>query len=172
VSDHPTDTGIDAAIDPAEAEPAVPDATDLAGQADDITGLAEPTEATEGDPEPDSRAGREAAKYRTRLRAAEADLATARAALERVQRAAVQQMVASRLAVPADLFDIAGVDLATLLDQDGIPDADAVADAVATALRDRPGLARRTHATEALVGARRPPSGTPSGTTWQQVIRG
>jgi hypothetical protein len=87
--------------------------------------------------------GAEAAKYRVRAREAETALTAAQARIQAFQTREVERL-AAELAQPADLFGVGGVSLADLLTEDGEDvDPDAVADAVADLLEQRPGLAKR-----------------------------
>ncbi|WP_406348227.1 hypothetical protein OHA44_17095 [Streptomyces sp. NBC_00144] len=99
------------------------------------------SEAPEADAEPTSP-NAEAAKWRTKFRDAESRIATAEARVSALLRTQVEAMVADRIAVPADLWDIANVALADVCDEDGSISTDAVSDAVKAALEERPGLAR------------------------------
>lgn len=99
------------------------------------TERAEPAGPVEDDP----REGREAARYRRRLRETEAERDTLAARVEALQRAAVEREASGALARPEALW-AAGVDLAGLLTDEGTVDAAKVAQAVEDA-RDRLGLA-------------------------------
>lgn len=141
--------------EPTTAEPAAePEGTEPAEQA-----------------EPEGRGGNaEAARYRTQLRAAEAERDTLAARVDALHRSAVERLVADRLAAPADLFDVGQADLADLLDDDGNLDAAAVDQHVADLLATRPGLARDA-------GPRRLDLGqgvrgsTPGGASWSDLLR-
>ena len=61
----------------------------------------------------------EAARYRTQLRAAEAERDTLAERLTGYQRRAAEAAIADILDEPGDLFDIGGVDLADYLDDNG-----------------------------------------------------
>lgn len=89
--------------------------TDTTEPADATTTDAGATEHTENGP------NREAAKYRTRLREAEAERDTLREAVTALQRAEVERIAADRLSNPAGLW-AAGVDMATLLTDQGTID--------------------------------------------------
>jgi hypothetical protein len=127
------------------------------------------------DPTRPDTPGREAAKYRVRLREVEAERDQITAQLTTYQRAAVEQLAAERLAVGADVFDVARAELADLLDEQGQVNPEAVAAAVDALLVSRPGLGRDA------VG--RLPAGFPDlgqgarsrdesgGTSWTDVIR-
>lgn len=105
-------------------------------------------EDTEHEKTPET-GNREAAKYRTRLREAEAErdtvrgeLDTAHATVERLQRALVETTVASDLVDPADLWRHGGVEVSELLADDGTPDPEKVAAVVSDILAERRHLAR------------------------------
>lgn len=108
------------------------------GAQDDAEGSTETDEGDEG------RTGAEAAKYRRRLREAEAERDTLAARVEALQRAEVERAAADALARPEALW-AAGTELGDLLTEDGTVDPQRVAQAAAEA-RDRLGLApaRRT----------------------------
>lgn len=61
----------------------------------------------------------EAARYRTQLRATEAERDTLAERLTTYQRRAAESAIADILDEPGDLFDIGGADLADYLDEDG-----------------------------------------------------
>lgn len=88
----------------------------------------------------------EAAKWRRQFRTAETERDAARAAVESLQRAVVEDQ-AARLGItkPSSLWAADGFDLAALLGDDNRPDPDKVAEAVKLAaeslgLQRRPGL--------------------------------
>lgn len=123
--------------------------------------------------EPDGP-GREAAKYRRRLREVEAEREQLGERLAAYQRAAVEQLAGERLAVAADIFDVGRVHLADLVNEDGQVNADAVTAAVGELLASRPGLGKQR---QVPVGF--PSSGqgatnaAPSGRVdWGDVLRG
>jgi len=99
----------------------------------------QPNNDDDGGQEPNPN--REAAKYRTQLREVEGERDTLQSQIDARNRAAVERIAAEHLAVPGDLFDLGEVDLADMLTDDGAPDAEAVQEAAATMLEDRPGLA-------------------------------
>lgn len=87
------------------------------------------------------KSGAEAARYRVKLRETEAERDTLRGRVESLQQRQVEQMVADRLAQPADLLAF-GVTLADLLDADGEIDPGLVDTAAFGLLESRPGLAK------------------------------
>lgn len=111
--------------------------------ADDAT--AEPPANPPGDVGRDSADGgddrggnREAAKYRTKLREAEAQRDTLSGRLEALQRREAERLAAAHLADGADLWRGDGVELAALLDDDGNLDPAKVAENAAATLESHP----------------------------------
>lgn len=87
----------------------------------------------------DDRGGnREAAKYRTKLREAEAQRDTLSGRLEALQRREAERLAAARLADGADLWRGDGVELAALLDDDGNLDPAKVSEHAAATLESHP----------------------------------
>jgi hypothetical protein len=126
------------------------------------------------EPDEDESPNAEAARYRVRLREAEQEVGHLRGRIETMQRADVERQLAGRVAQPADIFEIGGVDLADLLDDDGNVVPELVDTAVFGLLESRPGLAYQE-----------PPAAGPStfgmgkhrptaepGPSWGDVIRG
>jgi hypothetical protein len=110
------------------------------------------TEGGEGDSEARGRSG----QYRRRAQEAEARVAEVEAqstehvaTIERLQRLHVEQAITTAGIKPAAVFAVAA--LADLLGDDGLPDADKVTAAVATA-REQLGIER--HATVRQLGMR------------------
>lgn len=93
----------------------------------------------EDTPDDAGKAGKEAAKYRTRLRATEAERDGMSARLETAHKHIVETVAAAHLERPAALW-AAGTDLPELLDEDGNVDAAKVQAACKTAT-DTLGLA-------------------------------
>lgn len=118
-------------------DPVVVEPDDQANDADD--------QANDADDQADEQgaAGREAAKYRRRLRETEAERDGLAARVERQQLREVDRLAAERLAEPGDLRMIGGAQLEQLLTEDGDIDPAAVAAAVDELLTTRPGLARQ-----------------------------
>lgn len=101
----------------------------------------QPTEdQVEAKPQED-RPGREAAKYRTRLREAEAERDALAERLAVLQRAEVERVAGTKLENPAGLW-AAGVELEQVLDEDGNVDPDKVTEATVAAAETL-GLARK-----------------------------
>jgi len=86
-----------------------------------------------------SKAGREAARYRVRLRETEAERDQLRSLVETLQRAEAERAVSDVLRVPAGLWT-AGTALADLLDDQGRVDPEKASAAARTA-RETVGLA-------------------------------
>jgi len=144
--------------------------------ADDSTGDApndDDAEETETENEGRERPGKgnEAARYRRQLRETETARDDLSARLTAFQRRDVERVAADRLAVPADLFDLGGTQLADLLDEDGYPDAVKVGAAVDALLKTRPGLqpSKGWPKGAASGGERGSTPGTSSG--WAGVLR-
>lgn len=116
----------------------------------------------------DGKAGREAARYRRRLREAEAERDALREQVERLQRREVERVAGEHLSVGSDVFTVGGVDLADVLDDGGEVDAAKVAEIAERIAAERPrlgvprgfahGQGKRSSA------ARRPAS-------WQELMR-
>lgn len=137
-----------------EGSTEAPSATDGAGEA--------PNEPQNGN-EAASQKGNREARYRVERNEAREALATARARIERMQRAEVERLAADKLSHPADLFSLSGNELADYLTQDGDVDAEKVAADVAAILAERPGLRRNTPGYDPTQGyGGRPPKGSPS----------
>lgn len=108
----------------------------------------EQAEAVEADQQTDQdqdtdgadKAGREAAKYRRQLRDAEAQRDTLAGQVEALQRRMVEQAAAAQIQRPEALW-AAGVELADLIGEDGVPDPEKVRGACRDAA-ERLGLSR------------------------------
>lgn len=125
-------------------------------------------------PEPAEREltpSRQAARYRTQLRAAEGERDALTARLERLQRAEVARMVGGRLAVAEDVFAF-GLTLGDLVDEDGEVDDELVNTAVVGLLAQRPGLAVAEDRPKFpdLGGGKRGTS-TATGPGWADLVR-
>jgi len=138
------------------------DATDV-----DTDSEAPADQRTAAHTDDDGKLRREAAKYRTGLRAAEAERDGLRARLDAMQRAEVERLAADDLAQPADLW-LLGAVLPDLLDDDGNVDQAKVGAAVKAALTDRPGW-RRMRAVSFDGGDRGGP--TAAGPSWADTLR-
>lgn len=132
--DEPTAQDYQAAADVIRTEQAAEDqATDEAPNPD-----SEPDTPDEQQPDDDTGLTRRDRRYREQLRAAEAERDTLRNTVETMQRAEVERLAASHLKKPAALWT-AGVELASLLGDDGTVDPERVL-AAAQAARDQLGL--------------------------------
>ena len=103
-----------------------------AGEGNTTPGL---TPEENGKPEqidPSEKANSEAAKYRTRLRATEAERDTLAGRLEQAHRTMIEGIAGRSLAKPEALW-AAGTKLADLLDEDGNVDGEKVAEAAKSA---------------------------------------
>ncbi|WP_428339988.1 hypothetical protein [Mycobacterium sp.] len=105
-----------------------------------VDGAEDATEAVEDqDDDASDGAGREAAKYRRRLREAEAERDQLAERIEAMQRAEVERLATADSLRPAALW-ASGVELANLVADDGTVDGSKVSDAVAAA-REQLGIA-------------------------------
>lgn len=127
--------------------------------------------ASDGDdsgdePAEDSRASREAARYRRQLRDVEGERDALRAQLDAIRRVEVDAQVA-RLGVKPAAVWASGVTLADVVAEDGTVDADRVAAAVAAA-RERFGLKtqRRIRGFKSGLGA----AGAGVSNSWQSAF--
>ena len=131
----------------------------------------EPTEPTE--PTEQDNPNHEAAKYRTQLRAAEAQRDTLATSLAAQQTAMVDYLTANALVDPGDLWRHGG-DLSQLVNEDGAVDPAKVAEAVALVTENRPHL-RKRHLPAPNPAQGSSGSGTPSGDdtaiTWSDAFR-
>lgn len=119
-------------------------------------------EAPEGPTEESSReAHKDATKYRTQLREAEARI-------ERMQRAEIERLAGVSLSHPEDLFSLSGNDVADYLTESGDVDPDKVAADLDEILAERPGLRRPAPAVDRSQGA-----GIPSEKelSWSDLLR-
>ncbi|CAN5830575.1 hypothetical protein BH24ACT3_BH24ACT3_11450 [soil metagenome] len=112
--------------------PTQPEAAPTPGATED--GTEEPSEGTDGTEE---GAGREAAKYRRKLRDTEAERDTLRGQVEGLQRAEAERIAGQHITKPEGMW--AGVELADLLDEAGAVDGEKV-NAAAKDARERFGL--------------------------------
>lgn len=94
-------------------------------------------DAGNGDASPSSDSNAEAAKWRRKLRDAEAERDALAERLAAHDRAAVEAAVADRMIRPADLW-LTGVEVADLLDDDGNVDAEKLTECLDGLLEERP----------------------------------
>ena len=143
--------------------------SDTAPTPDDTTDDAaevEVTEATATEPT-DDKPGAEAARYRRRLREAEAQRDTLTATLDTYRRRDVERAAeAAGLARGGDLFD-AGAQLADLLAEDGTVDNKKVQEAAAALLVERPHWRAQSPGLD--LGVRGEPSTTNK--SWSDVLK-
>ena len=117
----------------------------------------------------DDGPGREAAKYRLRLREAEAERDALAGRLEAAQRREAERL-AGELSQPGDLWLLGNVTLTDLLTDDGEVDPAKVQAATAAVLDARPGL-RRPKFPPVLQG-RNPNPPVPAGPSWGDLLGG
>lgn len=139
----------------ADTEPLTPGTTDTATDA----------ATTEDDH------GKEAAKYRRRLRETETERDTLRSQVEAFHRADVARIAGDKLARGAELLEISRTPLADLLDESGAVDPAKVAEAVAALLAERPHLAKRRFAGGADGGAIGETPKAAASPTWSDAFR-
>lgn len=156
------DQNADSSTDPASTAPETTD--------DPNNPQTEAQPAQEGgsdDPADASTQSREAARYRRRLRATEAERDQLSERVKVLQRAEVERRAAGRLATPGDLW-LTDAELADMLDDDGVVDGEKVNATVDRILADRPNW-QRTTAPAYDGGAR---TTAPPVATWQDILRG
>lgn len=103
-----------------------------------------PDPAPDADPAPDEpeQGNHEAAKWRHKLRAAEAERDTLAERLTAMQRAEAERLAGAQLSAADDLWRLGDVDVTALLDDDGHLDPERVTATVAAVLKSRPQLAK------------------------------
>jgi hypothetical protein len=163
-----------ASVGTATAEPTAtsgPTDADTA-PAGDATDGGRPEGARDDDHAGDGRRGgnAEAARYRTQLRAAEAERDTLRERLAVLDGRDVERIAGERMADGADLARY-GVTVDQLLDDDGLVDDTKVAAAVDALLAERPHLAVRARPRPDRSQGARGDAGA-SGPTFADVLRG
>jgi hypothetical protein len=102
----------------------------------------QPTDQPTDDPQQEAPPNSEAARWRVRLRETEVERDALAERITGYQRRDAETVVADMLAVPADLWEIGGADLAACLNDDGTPNEDAIRSAAAAVIEQRPGLAK------------------------------
>lgn len=154
-----TETDETAAVDTETTTAAETGAQADSGDEDQDDGGAEVDEDQDDDAG-DGKGGREAARYRRRLREAEAQRDQLAATVEALQRAAVERLAQADGLEPAALW--AGTELAGLLTDDGTVDAAKVSEAV-DRVREQFGIPqpKRNHVPQEGQPMRRP--GKPTG---------
>ena len=120
-------------------------------------------------PEQHESGNEEAAKYRRRLREAEAERDQLAEQIQALRRAEVQRQVADRLDDPSDLWR-AGVELDELLDQDGGIEQGKVDEAAAAVTAEHPGWAKRPEVSGVDEDQGKTSEG-PIGASWTGLLR-
>ncbi|OZC87310.1 hypothetical protein CH254_16810 [Rhodococcus sp. 06-412-2C] len=114
--------------------------------ADDTQVTPEPTDSSDPQDSADETAGKspgaEAARYRTKLRAAEAERDTLAATVDTLQRAEVARLAGAILAQGSDLLELGGHELADALAEDGMVDPQRVTELAKELQLSRPGLSK------------------------------
>ncbi|MFF8263467.1 hypothetical protein [Streptomyces virginiae] len=108
--------------------------------ADQNSALPESPPDEQGEGTEPTNGNREAAKYRTKLREAEAKLEATEKRVHSLLRAQVESLAAKDLSVASDLFDFGNASIDDLTDPEGNVMPDAVDAAVKALLAKRPGL--------------------------------
>lgn len=135
--------------------------------ADEADGAVEP--AGEGPAEENAESGNsEAAKYRRRLREAEAERDALREQVDGLRRAEVERQVADDLEDPSDLWR-AGADVGELLDDQGAVDRGKVDQAVLSVVTEHPGWRKRPQSAPDVDQGRS--SDMPSAASWAGLVR-
>ena len=116
---------------------------------------------------PEEPKGREA-RYRTRLRAAEAERDQLAARLTELQTSEIRRLAAD-LADPQDLFVVTCTTVLDYLDDNGNVDPAAVTEAVTDLLRTRPGLSARDTPIDPLQGTGNVTA--PAKPSWNDLLR-
>lgn len=146
--------------------------------ADDTQVTPEPTDSSDPQESADETAGKspnaEAAKWRTKLRAAEVERDQLAATVETLQRAEVARLAGAILAQGSDLLELGGHELADLLTEDSTVDAERVAELAKELQLARPGLSKHgignSHMNFGQVAVG-PASGRGAKTTWGAVLK-
>lgn len=135
---------------------------------------AQPDAAEVPPQQPESR-NAEAARYRTQLRAVEAERDTLAERVATYQRREAEAEIADLLAQPADLWDVGHLDITTVYDDNGDLRADELRAAAGALLEQRPGLRNSGPVYGSALPShrdwgqhnRRPPG---AGATWSDVL--
>ena len=165
----PADTGAEAQAEAVKAPDSAVETTEPEGPVDS----AEQAEASVS--RRDQKLADEAAKWRVTARQTEAKLAVAEARVAELQRQEVERILATKLAMPEDMWLSGKWSVADMLNEQGQVDAERVSAAADAVLEGRP----HWRATLKPVGA--PASSVtgdgdykpgPAAPTWQQLLRG
>ena len=114
---------------------------------------------------------REAAKYRTALRATETERDALVVQVDGLRAAEVARIAAAGMADGTELLELGGVALADLVDEAGVVDPEKVNAAVAALLDARPHLRRRTGPRPDMSQGARPGTPEPAPVTWSDLLR-
>lgn len=158
----PADT--DAAQDATPPDPATTDTDTTADDTDD-------TETTEAEAPP---ASREAARYRKRLRAVEAERDQLAARLDHLQRGEAERLAAAVLADGGDLWRD-GHNITELINDDGHLDPDKVAELASNLVAAHPHWSKRTAPKTVKTGGMASGATSPAQQitpSWSSVLRG
>ena len=130
---------------------------------DSDTGPGDTAEAPEG-----ANPSREAARWRTQFREAEAALAAAQARIDTLHRLDIERLAGATLSHPTDLFSLSGNEPADYVDPDtGLVDAEKVAADCAAILLERPGMRKPDPASDRSQGLSAPVKSEP---TWEAMF--
>lgn len=126
----------------------------------------------QADPEETGEGNKEAAKYRTRLRAAEAERDQLAGVVTAYQRREAEALVGERLLSASELWVADATKLADLIAENGTVDPAKVDAAVAAVLADRPYLAPKKPGVPRDMGQGKRESAAPPVRSMQQILRG
>ena len=133
------------------------------------TDAPEPT--PEGNDTGEQNGNREAAKYRTRLREAEAERDALVSRLAALQRAEIERLASAGLSHPSDIFTMSGNELADYITDTGTVDAERVAADVAAILLERPGLKPNAPAVDYSQGSGNVPHAVKAEPSWALLLK-
>ncbi|OZE92605.1 hypothetical protein CH298_03585 [Rhodococcoides fascians] len=149
--------------------------------ADDIQATSESTDSSDPQESAEETAGKgnanaEAARWRTKLRAAEGERNQLAATLETLQRGEVARLAGTILAQGGDLLELGGHELADLLSGDGTVDPERVTELAKELQLSRPGLSKHgvgaTHQNFGQVAVGPAASRGGSKASWGAVLKG
>ncbi|GHP16749.1 hypothetical protein RN2511_014850 [Rhodococcus sp. NKCM2511] len=148
--------------------------------ADDTQVTPESSVSSESQESADDTAGKgpnaEAAKWRTKLRAAEGERDALAATVETMQRAEVARLAGVFLSQGNDLLELGGHELADLISEDGTVDPERVAELAKELQLSRPGLSKHgvgaTHQNFGQVAVGPAASRGGSKASWGAVLKG
>jgi hypothetical protein len=151
-------------------EPTAPPADDTTPPADPDPAAADPPAADTDESAEPPTANSEAARYRTTLRAVEAERDALADRVAGYQRSQVEGIVADMLEVPGDLFDIGRAELGDYFDDEGTLNEHEVRAAASALITQRPGLGKAGRTTPKKWGQTGTPP--PASIDWGSVIKG